>query len=196
MNTLHLHRLTVSTSLFCHLRSVIAIRLPSASVSARPSPALGSSVACPRLVRRLPSSRLVHCLPSSPLVRRLGSLRLCSSVVKAASISARPSSMQPPSPLVRHPPSSRPPPLVRRLPSSRQPPSALVRCPPSSRHPPSPFVRHQGSLHLRSSVVKAASVVPRRVFTPGWKDFLWIEFDSAENSMRCTWCVSQKRDTI
>ena len=48
--------------------SLLVRRLPSA----RPSPAFGSSVACLRLVR---------CLPSSLLVRRLGSLRLRSSVV-------------------------------------------------------------------------------------------------------------------
>ena len=41
-----------------------------------------------------------------------------------------------------------------------------------------------------------SSPVVQRAFVPGWKNFPWIEYDSAENSMRCTLCVSQKRDTI
>ena len=42
-----------------------------------------------------------------------------------------------------------------------------------------------------------SSPVVQRAFVPGWKkDFPRIEYDSAENSMRCTLCVSQKRDTI
>ena len=124
MNPL-LHRLTVSTSVFCRLRPVIVHRLPPSRIVRRPPPS--------RIVRRLPPSRIVRRLPPSRIVRRL-----------------------PPSRIIRRLPPSR---IVRRLPPSRiirrLPPSRIVRRLPPSRivcRLPQ-LVRHQGSLHLRSSII-------------------------------------------
>ena len=48
-----------------------------------------------------------------------------------------------------------------------------------------------------SASARPSSPVVQRAFVPGWKkDFPWLDYDSAEKSMRCTLCVSQKHDTI
>ena len=58
-------------------------------------------------------------------------------------------------------------------------------------------MRPSSRTSLASVSARPSSPVVQHAFVPGWmKDFTCIEYDSAENSMRCTLCVSQKRDTI